>query len=208
VLIAKTPYHICEFAEIMERIGAVALPFPEKRIIWQNTDLDLKDWEGLREDYPDYTDEELTDEMIELNYQYLDDERSNLKIQCGTDILVIGDIGRWNGRFKGYKLIESGKISDCLYSECDMVEWYVDREGEFRSTEHHHNGTNYLYYRKFKNGIKDIQKELLLERIYYGKATQKDIDRYTDKLGEIIGNVYGWEFPTKPKERDMDREER
>ena len=208
VLIAKTPYHICEFAEIMERIGAVALPFPEKRIIWQNTDLDLKDWEGLREDYPDYTDEELTDEMIELNYQYLDDERSNLKIQCGTDILVIGDIGRWNGRFKGYKIIESGKISDCLYSECDMVEWYVDREGEFRSTEHHHDGTNYLYYRKFKNGIKDIQKELLLERIYFGKATQKDIDRYTDKLGEIIGNVYGWEFPTKPKERDMDREER
>ena len=48
----------------------------------------------------------------------------------------------------------------------------------------------------------------MLERIYYGKATQKDIDRYTDKLGEIIGKVYGWEFPTKPKERDMDREER
>ena len=208
VLVGHNSYHICQFAEVMERIGAVAVPFPEKRVIWQNVDLDLKDWEGLREDYPDYTEAQLTDEMYELNNQYLDDERSNLKIQCGTDILVIGDIGRWNGRVKGYKLIESGKISDCLSSECDTVEWYVDRDGEFRSTQYHHDGTNYLYYRKFKSGISDERKEILLEHIYDGKATQKEIDRYTEKLGAIIGKVYGWDFPTPKKEREKDREER
>lgn len=208
VLVGNNSYHICQFAEVMERIGAVALPFPEKRMIWQDIHLDLEDWDGLREDYPDYTEAQLIDEMYELNYQYLEDERSNLKIQCGTDILVIGDIGRWNGRVKGYKLIESGRISDCLSTECDTAEWYVDRDGEFRSTQHHHDGTNYLYYRKFKSGITDERKEILLERIYDGKATQKEIDRYTEKLGGVIGKVYGWEFPTPQKEREKDREER
>ena len=46
------------------------------------------------------------------------------------------------------------------------------------------------------------------DKFYEGKATQEDIDRVTDKLGETIGAVYGWEFPTKEKERVSARDAR
>ena len=198
VLVGRTPYHICQFAECMQNLGATVAPFPEKRMIWSNTDLDLKDWiADLRAEYPDYTEEQLTDIMYDTNNGYLDDERSNLDIQCNSEILAIADIGRWNGRFSGYGIIKSGNVADCLYSPHDYAQWYVDREGEFRSTQIHHDGSNHYYYRTFKDGIEDYEREDLLADIYDGKATQEQIDRLTDKLGTKIGEVYGWDFPTK-----------
>ena len=40
-----------------------------------------------------------------------------------------------------------------------------------------------------------------MDRIYRGVAKQEDIDRLTEKLGEQIGAVYGWEFPTHKEEQ-------
>lgn len=208
LLVGHNAFHICEFAERMQRLGARVQPFPEKRMIWQDIDLDLKDWEGLREEHPDYTEQQLTDEMYEINNDYLDDERANLNIQCANDIIVFGDIGRWNGRVQGYKIIESGNIKDCLYTECDMAEWYVDREGEFRSRQIHHDGTNYLCYRKFKDDLSEDDRDDFLDKFYDGKATQADIDRVTDKLGGVIAEVYGWDLPTERKERVSARDVR
>ena len=208
VIVGHTSYHICQFAECMQNLGATVTPFPEKRVIWSNTDLDLKDWTELREEYPAYTEEQLTDEMIETNNSYLDDERCNLNIQCNSEIIAIADIGRWNGRFSGYGIIKSGNVADCLYSPYDYAQWYVDRNGEFRSTQIHHDGSNHYYYRTFKDGVEDYEREDLLADIYEGKATQEQIDRLTDKLGPTIGKVYGWEFPTDKAERVSSRDAR
>ena len=208
VIVGHTPYHICQFAECMQNLGATVTPFPEKRMIWSNIDLDLKDWTELREEYPDYTEEQLTDIMYDTNNGYLDDERSNLDIQCNSEIIAIADIGRWNGRFAGYGIIKSGNVADCLYSPHDYAQWYVDRDGEFRSTQIHHDGSNYYYYRSFKDGVEDDERDDLLADIYDGKATQEQIDRLTDKLGPTIGKVYGWEFPTDKAERVSSRDAR
>lgn len=189
-------FHICELAEKMERAGAAVIPFPEKRIIWSDRNLDLKDWiVDLHEEYPELNREQLTEKMYEINAEYLGDERMNLDVQVGSDIIAIADLGRWNGRFSGYKLIESGNLADCLSSGQDSNEWYVDREGEFRSTQVHHDGTNYIYYRKFKDDASWDDRDELLGKIYEGKATQEDIDKLTDKLGTKVAEVYGWDFP-------------
>ena len=208
VIVGHTPYHICQFAECMQNLGATVTPFPEKRMIWSNIDLDLKDWTELREEYPDYTEEQLTDIMYDTNNGYLDDERSNLDIQCNSEIIAIADIGRWNGRFAGYGIIKSGNVADCLYSPHDYAQWYVDRDGEFRSTQIHHDGSNYYYYRSFKDGVEDYERDDLLADIYEGKATQEQIDRLTDKLGPTIGKVYGWDFPTDKAARVSSRDAR
>ena len=209
LLVGSNAFHICEYAERLQRLGAHVYPFPEKRMIWQDIHLDLDDWiVDLKEEYPDLGKDALTQKMYELNAEYLDDERANLNIQCDTDIIVFGDIGRWNGRREGYKIIESGNIKDCLYSECDMNEWYVDRDGDLRSTQIHHDGRNYLYYRKFKDGLSSDEREDFLDKFYDGNATQEDIDRVTDKLGGMIAEVYGWEFPTAQKERVSVRDTR
>ena len=90
--------------------------------------------------------------MHEFNYDYLDDKRINLNIQISQPILVIADLGRWNGRFSGYKEIASGNIRDCLYSDTDMTEWFVDHRGDLRADAIHHDGTNHYLYRVYKDG--------------------------------------------------------
>lgn len=81
---------------------------PDRHIIWSNINLDLDDWrDDLKEEYPDYTDDELYREMVETNSYYLEDERVNLNVEVGEPILVIADLGLWNGRHQGYKEIDS-----------------------------------------------------------------------------------------------------
>lgn len=177
----------------------------EKHIIWSDINLDLKDWiDDLKTQYPDASEDELIYRMYEINNEYLNDERSNLNIQLSESIIVIGDLGLWNGRAHGYKMIESGNLKDCLYSDCDMNEWYVDKNGDLRCTAVHHDGWNHYLYRTFKDGVTDSQIEKLQDKIYAGKATRRDITRVTRRLGDEIGAVYGWEFP-KRTERQVER---
>ena len=174
-----------------------------RRIIWSDMDLHRRDWQEDFEEYVkenrldiDPADEDaLYDWMIETNDNYLSDERMNLDIQLSQPIIVIGDLGRWNGRVMGYKMIDSGNIKDCLYSDTDFTEWYVDRYGDLRADAAHHDGTNYYLYRVFKEGVTESQIERLQEKIYMGKATRADITRVTKRLGDEIGRVYGWDFP-------------
>ena len=149
-------------------------------LIWSNYSLDYEDWrEDLEAEYPELSEQEREEKMYERNSEYLDDERMNLDIQLDKPILVIVDLGLWNGRYSGYKEIKSGNIKDCLFSECDYVTWYVDRLGDMRC----------------EDGVSDAQIENLKEKIYRGTATRADITRITRRLGDEIGKVYGWDFP-------------
>lgn len=122
-----------------------------RHVIWSNIDLDFEDWRvDLEAEYPDESDDDLYERMIEINSDYLDDERVNLNVRLGDSILVIADLGLWNGRCSGYKEIESGNIADCLYTECDYATWYVDKNGDLRSDCIHHDGTNHYLYRVWK----------------------------------------------------------
>lgn len=95
-------WHICEFAETMERIGAKYYESPEKHEVWSDMDLDLDDWrDDLQEEYPELDEDGLYEKMLELNADYLDDERSNLKQPIGGSLLIIADLGLWNGRHQG-----------------------------------------------------------------------------------------------------------
>ncbi len=202
-LLDSSTYHICQFAEMLRTNGFYVVPFPEKRVIWSNIDLDTSYelWKELHEEcYPDLDIDYFCDVKVpEVNDEYLDDERMNLDVKVGDEILVIADIGLWHGRRMGYQLIESGNISDCLYAskDCDYNEWYVDRDGEFRSTQTHHDGTHYLTYRKWRADISEDDRDDLLDKIYRGVATKEEIDAVTEKLGGDIGKVYGWDFPDK-----------
>ena len=179
-------------------------PDSDRHVLWSNADLNLDDWrDDLKEYYPELSEDELYEAMCNINGEFLDDERMNLDIQLPQEILVIADLGFWNGRRMGYKEIPSGNIKDCLYSDTDYTEWYVDKHGDLRADAIHHDATNYYLYRVYKDGATERQKENLKRKIYEGKATRADITRVTERLGDEIGKVYGWDFPkhTKTKER-------
>ena len=174
-------------------------------VIWSNEDLDYEDWrEFLEEEYPELTESQRVELMYEMNADHLDDERTNLDIQLPQPILVIGDLGRWNGRVMGYKEVPSGNIRDCLYSDTDFSTWYMDKLGDLRCDAIHHDGTNHYLYRTYKEGVSEEQIDRLKWKIYTGTATRADITRLTRRLGDEIARVYGWEIPkAKIKQQEV-----
>lgn len=98
----------------------------DRHIIWSDISLDLDDWrESLEELYPGYSDDELYDIMVKSNAENLYDERVNLDIQLSQPIIVIGDLGRWNGRVAGYKMIDSGNIRALTKPEQELFLDYL-----------------------------------------------------------------------------------
>ena len=178
----------------------------DRHIIWSNYDLDYEDWrDDLEAEYPDMSEQERISLMYEINDSYLDDERMNLNVQLPQPILMIADIGRWDGRYTGYGEIKSGNIRDCLYSSLDYATWYVDRLGDLRCDAVHHDGTNYYLYRAYKTGVRESQIELLKEKLYEGKATRADITRITRRLGDDVAKVYGFSIPRQKQAATIER---
>ena len=173
-------------------------PTETRHVIWSNDNLDFeRDWkDDLSSQYPDHTEDELLSLMYDLNNEYLDDERVNLNITLFRPIRIIADLGLWNGRRSGYAEIKSRNIRDCLYSEMDDSTWYVDRLGDLRCDAVHHDGTNHYLYRAYKENASEAQIDRLKEKLYSGTATRSDVTRVTKRLGDEIGRVYGWRFPS------------
>lgn len=168
-----------------------------KHMIWTDDVyyMDTDAWfDDLREDCPDASDNDLWRMMWETNAEYLEDERANLDINVPEGIVAIADLGLWNGRRMGYKEI-GYNINECLYGTVQgqsSCTWYVDELGDLACEESHHDGTNHYIYRAWKPGVTYDQADALLNKIYYGTATRKDITRYTRRLGDEIADVYGW----------------
>lgn len=172
-----------------------------KHIIWSNYCLNLEDWiedikDNLNElgvDYSDWTEEEFRQEMIDYNQSYFMDEKSNLNIPTGR-IIEIADIGLWDGRRMGYNLLNEHNLKACLNfkSDCNYAEWWVDSHNNLRSRQTHHDGSHYILFREVKPNITSDQLDNFCWKLYRGKATSKDITRYTRSLGQRVKNVYGW----------------
>lgn len=161
-----------------------------KRTIWQNIDLKIEDWKDfLEECHPDVTDEyEQMDLIREMNSEYLCDERANLNKKINGRILVLGDLGRWDGRVNGYKILDNN-ISSILETDCDYCEWYSDGYN-IKYKGIHHDGVNYAEYRVIRE---DRNIENLLDDIYNGKEiSRKKLNYYTKSLHSYVAKVYGW----------------
>lgn len=167
-----------------------------KHTIWSNINLNIEDWrsgfEETREEdgiEKEYDDEELYDWMERLNDDYLDDERINLNIEVDGKILIIADLGLWDGRHSAYKIMESKNIKDILYSKCDLAEWYSDGK-DIRFKGIHHDGTNHYLYRVIRN---DVDVDEFLDELYDGeRISDEEIEKYTKSLHPYIAKVYGW----------------
>lgn len=177
-----------------------------KHTIWSEN-IEIENWlEFLEEEFPDKSREELLNDSdcyyaaCQQNYNYLDDERTNLNINIGTPILCIADIGRWDGRHTAAKIIRSGNIADCLYSlmDCDSTcHWYLDEHGDLCCRESHHDGTNYYTYRGVrpnKSGETEDRLQLICGNIMKDKFTDWQRTHYTYRLGDKIAEVYGWKI--------------
>ena len=174
----------------------------KRQILWSDLHLDFNDWkDDLRAEFPELNENQLYEIMYNENNEQLDILRDDLNIRFSQPIIIIGDIGR----VSGYKIIHSGNLKDCFYSDCDYAEWYVDKLGDLRCEAAHHDGNNYYLYRVFKDNVSEEQIENLKSKLYYGKATRSDITRITKRLGEDIAKVYNITVPKQRKSIQMER---
>jgi hypothetical protein len=165
-----------------------------KKIIWSNVNLNVDDWRDGYIEFCEYNnitpggDDDLFDWMITTNYNYLDDELINLDKKLDGQILAIADVGHWNGRATGYKLLDNN-LKNILYVYDDYTEFYGDGR-EIRATGYHHDGTNYYLFRQFRAG-RDPEK--LLDDIYNGREiSPQKLNYYTRSIYKDIANIYGW----------------
>lgn len=169
----------------------------KKNIIWSNLDLNIDDW---REAYTDFlkandflkTDPNDEDAIYRWMYEtmdlYLSDVRDDLDIPTDGRILIIADLGLWNGRQQGYKIINRN-VKNILSTNGDYAEWYSDGHN-IKATIHHHDGTNYLTYREIRE---DRNIDNLLNAIYNGEEiSRQKLNYYTKSLQPYLTQTYGW----------------
>ena len=167
--------------------------------IWKSYGMyDLKELENFEKDVKELleedaveniTEEKITDEVYFQIDQYFEDERSNLfKILDGR-ILCIADMGLWNGRRTGYKIL-GNNLNEVLTSSigCDEKEVYCDGRNVL-AKGYHHDGRNYVEFREIRE---DRNIENLLTKLYNNEeVTRREINYYTRSLRPYIKQIYG-----------------
>ena len=136
--------------------------------------------------------EQLYDVCDDWDRCWADEEYSVMKkLDCKcNEIIAVADLGLWTGRVAGYK--DYRHLQDIMSTSCDYEKIYVDGYGNLRKTESHHDGTNTILYRQWKDDITDTQKDNFRNKCYEGRLTKADIIRYTKSLGKLFNEYYGW----------------
>lgn len=169
-------------------------------VIWDSCiDLNNEKWqEAIKEDKelnPEFWED--ADEYLEMEWCHNENEmelemlQNLLNVDLDNPILIIADLGLWDGRKSGYRLIESGSLREILQPSCSgqsEVCWYFDGE-DIKCEEIHHDGTNHYLYREVRN---PDEIDRFLAMIYHQLDYSPDtLDRYTKPLAKDIKKILG-----------------
>jgi hypothetical protein len=145
------------------------------------------------------SDEALDSFISESLESSIEFERDNLNIFLPEEIVTFAHLQLWNGQRFGYRESRATNINELLYSNYDYSRWYVNAYGELCCDDTHHDGTNHYFYRMWVPGTSEEMKEKLLNLVYDNDSRALSyIKRYTVRLGDYIGDVYGWKFGHRP----------
>ena len=168
-------------------------------VIWTNKDLgDMDEWRKsliefyeineIEKDPDDITEDEVWQYAEDTNYDYKDDEISNLNRVLQGRIIAIADLGFWNGRKQGYKIMSNNL--NCIFDiEEDHNEYYDDGK-DIRAELNHYDGTHHILFRELREWRNPAK---FLEKIYNGEEiSRRTLSYYTKSLHEYTKEIYGW----------------
>ena len=158
----------------------------------------------LEEDMPDLSEEDRIAIFRQANIDGLQFQREEMSIKLGMPILVVAELGLWDGKHMAYKEIESGNLADCFEPGRDtlQIRWFVDERGDLRCDDTHHDGVNHYLYRVLQQDVSEKDIDRLKEDIKDGRATMQEIESCTLRLGDAISTVYGIEFEAPEREHE------
>lgn len=164
----------------------------KKSIIWAD---ELYYDEKARNEYQNGQRECLEDNTYNVDeYEWADvvngwrdDEKTNLDKDTDGVIIAFADLGFWNSRRQGYKII-GDNVSDIFRVHEDENTYFADGYN-VRANLAHHDGTHYILYRV----AKDMETaERICNKIYTGQMDEKGFRRATKSLYPYVADVYGW----------------
>lgn len=177
-----------------------------ERIIFNN-DIDIDEfkkgeYEGFEGDDEEIarldrlTDSQWWDRLADYESMWFDDERMNLNKETDGVIVAIADLGFWNGRTIGIRVLKSNisSILDVCYNY-DYVKVYADQYNVHAELTHH-DGTHYLTFRLAKD--KDTA-QALEDMAVSGELTWDKAMRKTKSIVKDVNKIFGWGSTKKKK---------
>ncbi len=135
------------------------------------------------------TDEDIYEEINNCQSIWINDEQAEFKAispNVNNKIIVLADVGRWNGRKEAIKFFNSLEDILCFMSHYDDWKLYIDRY-QLKGVGHHHDGTDYLTFKEIKSKYNDE----MLENFFYEGMFEKIKDNYTSSLRKYFkGYLY------------------
>ena len=165
-----------------------------KNIIWSNLNINIDEWQDYIKEIENEQGEKLDEyekmqKIANLLDEYFQDELVNLNIKTDNKIIAIANLGLWNGRKKGYKILDNNVNSILNSFGCDHIEIYADKYNiKFKGI--HHDGRNYIEFREIREGV---NIDNLLNDIYSSKEiSRQKLNYYTKSIRHYVADVYGW----------------
>lgn len=140
----------------------------------------------------DITDDDIYEQFLSDNECESDDlhyELESIDKKIDGTIIAIADLGLWDGRHMAFRELNNLPDISRVFEDINTLE--VDRYNNLTLAATHHDGTNYITFREIKPDLSDWQVNQFEDKIYYGKATKRDITRYTRSIGKRFKEYYG-----------------
>ena len=146
--------------------------------------------EEWNEELVNIDDKDVWDRVYsEIDWSF-EDELNNLDVETEGDIIAIANMGLWNGRRTGYKLLNRRNLSEIL--SCGNEGYnhlYYDGFNVYKEARHH-DGTNHIMFREVRP---DVNIEKLCDMIYNNEVISRaTLNRYTRSLRRYVKRIYGW----------------
>lgn len=159
------------------------------------TEFDEMLWNDIKEENGNISDDNIAyiyDDIISEDLTML---KSELDFEYKKPIICIADLGFWNGRTGGYKII-SHNLNDCIaggyLSGDSSITYYIDEQKDLRAKEAHHDGTHYYLYRVFKANVSQSRMDWFCDKVYSNTITEEDVKTYTKSVGKDVLRLLGY----------------
>lgn len=121
---------------------------------------------------------------IDEDGSLLDDVAKALNIPVGGCIIAVADIGRWDGRHHGYKIVGHNLRGIIGPHEDGVLRIWVDEKNICASLAHH-DGTHYFTFRKIKARVNVLEVSGMVLK-------GKDVSSLTTSLKRYVPKNLGW----------------
>lgn len=137
------------------------------------------------EDTNDYTENQLYEIYADDMRLYYDETKSTLNKKVNGAIVAFADLGFWNGRRTGIKVMGNNLNSIVDVCGCDDIKLYCDRYN-VKSDLTHHDGTHHLTFRL----VPFNKVRTMLEKANEGSLTWEYFKKNSKSILKLVKELY------------------